>query len=173
MIGKPIPRVEDQRFVTGNGQYTDDIHVDAQLHAAFLRSPHAHAVLRSIDIAAAREAPGVIAVLAGQDYLDDGFKGVDHVPNPVDAIDATKKAFLTSLTGSIFNQPHLPLPVDRVRHVGEAIAMVIAQTPLQARNATELIDVDYDVLDAVINGNDAMQDGAPQLWDGAPGNLCF
>ncbi|ALL71727.1 Carbon monoxide dehydrogenase large chain-like protein (plasmid) [Paraburkholderia caribensis MBA4] len=173
MIGKPIPRVEDQRFVTGNGQYTDDIRVDGQLHAAFLRSPHAHAVLRSVDISAAREAPGVIAVLIGQDYLDDGFQGVDHVPNPVDAVDATKKAFLTSLTGSIFNQFHIPLPVDRVRYVGEAIAMVIAETPLQARNASELIEVDYDVLDAVINGADAMQPEAPQLWAGAPGNLCF
>ncbi|MFP3550551.1 xanthine dehydrogenase family protein molybdopterin-binding subunit [Paraburkholderia sp. SIMBA_049] len=173
MIGKPIPRVEDQRFVTGNGQYTDDIRVDGQLHAAFLRSPHAHAGLRSVDISAAQEAPGVIAVLIGQDYLDDGFQGVDHVPNPVDAVDATKKAFLTSLTGSIFNQFHIPLPVDRVRYVGEAIAMVIAETPLQARNASELIEVDYDVLDAVINGADAMQPDAPQLWDGAPGNLCF
>lgn len=173
MIGKPIPRVEDQRFVTGNGQYTDDIRVDGQLHAAFLRSPHAHAILRSVDISAAQEAPGVIAVLVGQDYLDDGFQGVDHVPNPVDAVDATKKAFLTSLTGSIFNQFHIPLPVDRVRYVGEAIAMVIAETPMQARNASELIEVDYDVLDAVINGADAMQPDAPQLWDGAPGNLCF
>ncbi|SKD03211.1 CO or xanthine dehydrogenase, Mo-binding subunit [Burkholderia sp. YR290] len=173
MIGKPIPRVEDQRFVTGNGQYTDDIRVDGQLHAAFLRSPHAHAGLRSVDISTAQEAPGVIAVLVGQDYLDDGFQGVDHVPNPVDAVDATKKAFLTSLTGSIFNQFHIPLPVDRVRYVGEAIAMVIAETPLQARNASELIEVDYDVLDAVINGADAMQPDAPQLWDGAPGNLCF
>ncbi|SKC98101.1 CO or xanthine dehydrogenase, Mo-binding subunit [Burkholderia sp. CF099] len=173
MIGKPIPRVEDQRFVTGNGQYTDDIRVDGQLHAAFLRSPHAHAGLRSVDISTAQEAPGVIAVLVGQDYLDDGFQGVDHVPNPVDAVDATKKAFLTSLTGSIFNQFHIPLPVDRVRYVGEAIAMVIAETALQARNASELIEVDYDVLDAVINGADAMQPDAPQLWDGAPGNLCF
>ncbi|MEM5383815.1 xanthine dehydrogenase family protein molybdopterin-binding subunit [Paraburkholderia phymatum] len=173
MIGKPIPRVEDQRFVTGNGQYTDDIHVDGQLHAAFLRSPHAHAALRSVDINAAKEAPGVIAVLIGQDYLDDGFQGVDHVPNPVDAVDATKKAFLTSLTGSIFNQLHVPLPIDRVRYVGEAIAMVIAETPLQARNATELIEVDYDVLDAVVNAADAMQADAPQLWDGAHGNLCF
>ncbi|TDV35828.1 xanthine dehydrogenase molybdenum binding subunit apoprotein [Paraburkholderia caballeronis] len=173
MIGQPIPRVEDRRFVTGNGQYTDDLRVEGQAYAAFLRSPHAHAALRSVDVSAAREAPGVIAVLVGQDYLDDGFQGVDHVPNPVDAVDATKKAFLTSLTGSIFNQLHIPLPTDRVRYVGEPIAMVIAETPIAARNATEMIDVDYDVLDAVVNAADAMQDGAPQLWDGADGNLCF
>jgi carbon-monoxide dehydrogenase large subunit len=173
MIGKPIPRVEDQRFVTGKGQYTDDLRVEGQLYAAFLRSPHAHAALASIDTSAAREAPGVIAVLVGQDYVDDGLLGCDHVPNPIDAVDATKKAFLTSLTGSIFNQLHIPLPVDRVRYVGEAVAMVVAETPLQARNAAEMIEVEYDALDAVVNGADAMQEDAPQLWEGAPRNLCF
>jgi carbon-monoxide dehydrogenase large subunit len=173
MIGKPIPRVEDLRFVTGKGQYTDDLRVEGQLYAAFLRSPHAHAALKSIDTTMAREAPGVIAVLLGQDYVDDGFLGCDHVPNPIDAVDATKKAFLTSLTGSIFNQLHIPLPVDRVRYVGEAVAMVIAETPLQARNAAEMIEVDYEELAAVVNGGDAMLDDAPQLWEGAPGNLCF
>jgi carbon-monoxide dehydrogenase large subunit len=173
MIGKPIPRMEDLRFVTGKGQYTDDMQIEGQLYAAFLRSPHAHATLRSIDTSAAREAPGVVAVLLGQDYLEDGFQGVDHLPNPVDAVDATKKAFLTSLTGSIFNQLHIPLPIDKVRYVGEAIAMVIAETPLQARDATEQIEVDFETLDAVVNGADAMREGAPQLWEGAPGNLCF
>jgi carbon-monoxide dehydrogenase large subunit len=173
MIGQPLPRVEDRRFVTGNGKYTDDLQIEGQTYAAFLRSPHAHAGLLSVDVSAALDAPGVIAVLVGQDYLEDGYQGVDHVPNPVDAVDATKKAFLTSLTGQIFNQRHIPLPVDRVRYVGEPIAMVIAQTPLAARNATEMIDVEYDVLDAVVNAADAMRDGAPQMWDGAPGNLCF
>ncbi|HKT98932.1 MAG TPA: xanthine dehydrogenase family protein molybdopterin-binding subunit [Paraburkholderia sp.] len=173
MIGQPLPRVEDRRFVTGNGQYTDDLHLEGQLHAAFLRSPHAHATLRSIDVSTASEAPGVIAVLVGQDYLDDGYLGIDHVPNPVDAVDATKKAFLTSLTGQIFNQLHIPLPIDRVRYVGEPIAMVIAETPLAARNATEMIEVDYEELDAVVNAADAMHDGAPQLWGGAADNLCF
>lgn len=173
MIGKPLPRVEDRRFVTGNGQYTDDLRLEGQLHAAFLRSPHAHAALRSVDVSAACDAPGVIAVLVGRDYLDDGYLGVDHVPNPIDAVDATKKAFLTSLTGQIFNQLHIPLPIDRVRYVGEPIAMVVAETHLAARNATEMIEVDYEELDAVVNAADAMQDGAPQLWDGATDNLCF
>ncbi|MGN6319656.1 xanthine dehydrogenase family protein molybdopterin-binding subunit [Trinickia sp.] len=173
MIGQPLPRLEDRRFVTGNGRYTDDLHVEGQAYAAFLRSPHAHAALRSVDVTAAREAPGVIAVLLGRDYLDDGYQGIDHIPNPIDAVDATQKAFLTSLTGEIFNQLHIPLPIDRVRYVGEPIAMVIAVTPLAARNASEMIDVEYDVLDAVVNAADAMQEGAPQLWDGAPRNLCF
>lgn len=173
MIGQPLPRLEDRRFVTGNGRYTDDLHVEGQAYAAFLRSPHAHAALRAVDVTAAREAPGVIAVLLGRDYLDDGYQGIDHIPNPIDAVDATQKAFLTSLTGEIFNQLHIPLPIDRVRYVGEPIAMVIAVTPLAARNASEMIDVEYDVLDAVVNAADAMQEGAPQLWDGAPRNLCF
>lgn len=173
MIGKPLPRKEDTRFVTGRGQYTDDINLDGQLYAAFLRSPHAHAALRSVDVAAAREMPGVVAVLVGQDYVDDGFIGVDHVPNPVDAIDHTKKAFLTSETGEIFNQLHIPLPVDRVRYVGEPIAMVIAESVLAARNAAEQIEVDFEELGAVVNAADAMAEGAQQLWDGAPRNLCF
>jgi carbon-monoxide dehydrogenase large subunit len=173
MIGQAVPRVEDQRFVTGKGNYTDDINVASQAHAAFLRSPHAHARLRAIDIAAAAAAPGVLAVLLGQDYLDAGFRGVDHIPNPADAVISSQPAFLSSTTGSVFNQRHIPLPIDKVRYVGEAIAMVIAETPIEARNATELIEVDYDVLDAVVHGADAMQEAAPQLWDGAPGNLCF
>lgn len=173
MIGQPLPRLEDRRFVTGNGRYTDDLHAEGQAYAAFLRSTHAHAALRSINVTAAREAPGVIAVLVGQDYLDDGYQGIDHIPNPIDAVDATQKAFLTSLTGEIFNRLHIPLPTDRVRYVGEPIAMVIAESPLAARNASEMIEVDYDVLDAVVNAADALQEGAPQLWDGAPRNLCF
>src|SRR5690348_1476313 len=93
MIGKPIPRIEDRRFVTGRGQYTDDLRLDHQAYAAFARSPHAHAVLRSIDTRAASTAPGVIAVLTARDYIEDGLQGVDHIPNPIDAIDPKKKAF--------------------------------------------------------------------------------
>ncbi len=82
MIGEALPRLEDRRFVTGNGRYTDDINVDGQVYAAFLRAPHAHAILQSIDVTAARAAPGVLAVLTGQDYVDAGFKGIDHKPDP-------------------------------------------------------------------------------------------
>jgi carbon-monoxide dehydrogenase large subunit len=173
MIGQSLPRLEDRRLVTGNGRYTDDINVDGQVYAAFLRSTHAHAIICSIDTTAAREAPGVLAVLTGQDYLDAGFQGIQHVPNPADAIAHAQPAFIDSLTGSVFNQLHLPLPIDKVRHVGEAVVMVIAATALQARDAAELIEVDYEVLDAVVRADDAMAEQSPQLWDGAPGNLCF
>jgi len=173
MIGQALPRLEDRRFVAGLGNYTDDINVDGQLYAAFLRSPHAHAVLRSIDISAAAAAPGVVAVLLGPDYVAAGFQGINHVPNPADAVAHAQAAFLHSSTGLILNQPHLPLPIDKVRYVGEAIAMVVANSLLQARNAAELIEVDYAPLDAVVHGADALEPDAPQVWDSAPNNLCF
>lgn len=173
MIGQPLPRLEDRRLVTGNGQYTDDIGVDGQVYAAFLRSPHAHARINAIDTSAARAAPGVLAVLTGDDYLAAGFQGIQHVPMPIDAIDHTAPAFRESLTGSFYSRLHLPLPVDKVRHVGEAVAMVVAATAAQARDAAELVEVDYDVLGAVVRADHAMGKDAPQLYDDAPGNLCF
>lgn len=173
MIGQPIPRLEDRRLVMGKGQYTDDINLDGQAYAAFLRTPYAHAIISSINVEMARNAPGVLAVLTGQDYLDAGFQGIQHVPNPADAIEFAQPAFSNSLTGAVFNQLHLPLPIDKVRHVGEPVAMVIAATPLQARNATEMIEVDYEVLSAVVTGDEAVREGAPELWANAPNNLCF
>jgi carbon-monoxide dehydrogenase large subunit len=173
MIGEPLPRLEDRRFVTGNGRYTDDINVDGQLYAAFVRSPHAHAVLRGIDTSAARAAAGVVDVLTGADYVAAGHKGIEHHANPAGAVDWENPTFTSSVTGSVFAQAHPPLAVDRVRHVGEAIAVVIAQTRALARDAAELVEADYEVLDAVIRPDDALREGAPQLWDRAPNNLCF
>lgn len=173
MIGQPLPRLEDQRLVEGQGRYTDDIDMDGQVYAAFLRSPHAHATLCSIDTADARAAEGVLAVLTAQDYLDAGFQGIDHVPNPADAITPTQPAFSSAQAGHVFNQLHLPLAHDRVRHVGEPIAMVIATTARAARDAAELIQVDFDALDAVVRADEALQEDAPTLWEGAPGNICF
>ena len=172
-IGQALPRSEDLRLTTGRGRYTDDFDLPGQTWAAFLRSPHAHAVLRSIDTSAAAAMPGVLAVLTGSDYLADGFRGVDHVPNPIDAVDHKIKAFINSSTGSVYNCRQLPLPVDKVRHVGEAVVMVIAKTQLQARDAAEAVVVDYDVLPAVVRGDDALQPSAPQLWDDLPKNCCF
>ncbi|MDB5797307.1 MAG: xanthine dehydrogenase family protein molybdopterin-binding subunit [Paucimonas sp.] len=173
MIGQALPRLEDQRLVRGQGRYTDDIDLPGQCHAAFLRSPHAHARLVSIDASAARAMPGVLAVLTGADYVADGLHGMQHVPMPADAIDVAQPAFAGAVEGAVFNQPHLPLPVDRVRHVGEALVMVVAETPLQARDAIDAVLVDYEELPPVVDALAAMEAGAPQLWDGAPGNLCF
>lgn len=173
MIGQSIPRLEDRRLVTGNGSYTDDISVEGQVFAAFMRSPHAHARIVSIDTAAARAADGVLAVLTGQDYLDAGFQGIEHVPMPVDAIDHTVPAFSDAIGNSAYSRRHLPLPTDAVRHVGEAVVMVIAHSAAQARDAAEMVEVDYETLPAVVRADDALAKGAPQLYEDAPGNLCF
>jgi carbon-monoxide dehydrogenase large subunit len=173
LIGQPMPRAEDARLVAGKGQYTDDVSLPGQVYAAFLRSSRPHAVIRGMDLEAARSAPGVIAVLTGQDYLDDGHQGMDHVPNPADAIAHEQRAFNNSLTGHVFNQRHIPLPIDKVRHVGEAVVMVVAETQREARDAAELVDVDYDPLPAVVDADKGMLPDAPQLWDGLPLNLCF
>lgn len=173
LIGQAVPRQEDLRLITGRGQYTDDFDLPGQTWAVFLRSPHAHAVVRGIDTGAAAALPGVLAVLTGKDYLADGFRGVDHVPNPIDAVDHTVKAFTASSTGSIHQRRQLPLPVDKVRHVGEAVAMVVAKTQVQARDAVEAIVVDYEVLPAVVRADDALAPSAPLVWDDLAGNLCF
>lgn len=172
-IGKPQPRNEDRRLVVGKGCYTDDIDKPGQAWAAFLRSPHAHARIVHIDTTAALALPGVLAVLTGTDYLADGLQGIDHVPNPIAAVNPKEKAFLGSETGTIYNRRQLPLSVDRVRHVGEALVMVVAQTPHQARDAVEAVRVDYEPLPAVVDADDALAPGAAQLYDDLPDNRCF
>jgi carbon-monoxide dehydrogenase large subunit len=172
-IGQRLPRLEDRRLVTGGGRYTDDVSLPGQVWAAFLRSPHAHADIAGIDTAPALALPGVLAVLTGADYLADGHRGVDHIPNPADAVRPVDKAFAPPASGPVYNRRHLPLPVDRVRHVGEAVVMVIAETPLQARDGAEAVVVDYRPLPATLRADDALAPGAPQLYDDAPGNLCF
>src|SRR5262245_35571616 len=91
-VGRPIPRLEDRRFLTRQGRYSDDVSLDRQLHCAFVRSPHAHARIARIDARAALGLPGVRAVLTGADYAADGLGGVAHVPNPADALDVSRRA---------------------------------------------------------------------------------
>src|SRR5205823_5189062 len=110
-----------------------------------------HAVIRSIETAAAKKAPGVQAVLTAADYRADGHRGVSHVPIPADAKDASKLAFVATPEAPIFDQPHLPLADDRVRYVGESVAVVIAETLAQARDATELISIDYGSLPVALS----------------------
>jgi carbon-monoxide dehydrogenase large subunit len=171
-VGQPIPRVEDYRFLTGGGRYTDDINLEGQLYCAFLRSPHAHARILRTDTTRAKRAPGVRTVLTGADYVADGLAGIDHAANPVDALDVRKRAFDAPAGGRIVELPHWPLARERVRHVGEPLAAIVAKTAFAARDAAELIDVEYEPLAAVVSPVDALSEGAPQLWDDAPGNLC-
>lgn len=172
-IGRSIPRVEDERFLIGQGRYTDDIVLDGQLYCVFVRSPHAHARIGDVDTGEARNAEGVVAVLTGGDYRADGHGGIEHGPNPADGVDITRRAFVASPGGRILDLPHWPLALDRVRYVGEALAVVIAESAAQARDAAELVAVDYEVLASVAAPIAASEEGAPQLWEEAPRNLCF
>lgn len=173
LVGQRLPRVEDLRFVSGNGAYTDDINLDGQLYCAFVRSPHAHARILSIDAARARVMPGVLAVLDAGDYAADGLRPIDHQPNPLDALDITRRAFVAAAGGPVIELPHWPLARERVRHVGEAVAAVIAQSAALARDAAEALEVDYAPLPAVVSPIDAAAADAPQLYEAAPGNRCF
>jgi carbon-monoxide dehydrogenase large subunit len=172
-IGRPMPRFEDLRLVRGAGSYTDDVSVPGQAIAVMVRSPHAHANIRSIDVSAAQRLPGVLAVLCGRDYLDDGHVGMAHHPNPSDAVDVRIPSFKPTPACKILDERQLPLAIERVRYVGEAVAVVVAETLPAARDAAEAVMVEYDVLPAVTAVEDALADGAPTLWPGAPGNLAL
>src|SRR5487761_785237 len=160
IIGQSVRRKEDARFLTGAGQYTDDVTLPNQTHAYFLRSPHAHAKIRSIDTSKAKAAPGVVAVYTGAD-----LEGVNGLPCGW---------LITSVDGTPMKEPaHPVLAKGKVRYVGDHVALVIAETPSHAKDASELIEVDYDVLPAVVNPVDALKPGAPQIHDEAPGNKCY
>jgi aerobic carbon-monoxide dehydrogenase large subunit len=173
-IGVALPRLEDKRLITGSGCYTDDVRMPAAAHAVFIRSPYAHARIGAIRVDAALAAPGVLAVLTAADYLADGHRAIAHVPNPADAIEWQRPGFV-SPEGEppVADIPQLPLAYDRARHAGEAVAVIIAETAALARDAVELVDVDYEPLRAVVNAIDALEPDAPLIWDQAPGNRCL
>ncbi len=161
-IGQPVRRVEDRRFITGHGNYIDDISRPRQAHAFMLRSPHAHARIIAIDAAAALAAPGFIAVLTGEDLARDGIGDIPCLSA------VTNRDQSTSVL-----PPHPAVARNRVRHVGDTVAMVVAETAAAARDAAELIAVDYEPLPAIVETAHALDPGRPQVWDHAPGNLCF
>ncbi len=160
-IGQPVPRVEDPRFITGRGRYVDDVELPRQCHGVLVMSPHAHARIKRIDTAKAKAAPGVLAVLTGADVLADQLGGLAP-PMPEDM--GGPKGFRTL---------RAILVTDKVRAVGDRVAFVVAETLSQARDAAELIEVEYEPLPAVTEVEDAVKPGAPVLWDGAPNNVSF
>jgi len=161
-IGVSVRRKEDYRFLTGRGTYTDDINRPGQCHAYILRSPHASARIERMDTAAAATAPGVIAVYTGADMAADGVGGLPCGWQ------------VHSRDGAPMKEPgHPPLATEHVRHVGDQVAVVIAQSHAQAKDAAALIAVSYAELPAVVSLNDAIAAGAPQVWTEAPGNLCY
>jgi aerobic carbon-monoxide dehydrogenase large subunit len=164
-IGATVRRKEDLRLVTGRGTYSDDFNFPGQAYAAMVRSPHAHARIRSIDTAEARAMPGVLAVLTGQDALADGLKRIPHLAAPGTPPDIV----LHNRDGSpVPAAPHHVLPADRVRHVGAAVAFVIAETIAQAKDAAEKVVVDYEPLPAVTRGIASLAKDAPRLYDDLP-----
>jgi len=164
-IGQTVRRKEDARLVTGRGNYSDDVNLPGQAYGAAVRSPHAHALIRSIDVAAARAMPGVLAVLTGQDALADGLTRIPHLA----AAGTPPDIVLTNRDGSpVPVAPHHVLAADRVRHVGAAVAFVIAETVAQAKDAAEKVVVDYEPLPAVIDATAAVAPDAPRLYDDLP-----
>src|SRR5213592_4670108 len=160
LIGARVPRKEDYRFLTGAGQYTDDVALAGQTYAAFVRSPHAHATLRSIKTDKAKKAPGVVAVFTGADLAAAKVGGL-----PCGWL-------ITDVKGQPMKEPpYPPLAQGKVRHVGERVAVVIAESLAQARDAAELIEVDYEVLPVVVDPVKAK--GAPAIHEAAPDNTCY
>src|SRR2546423_1301954 len=157
LFGSSIKRREDPRLITGKGVYVDDVKLPATTYASFVRSPHAHARIKAIDSSAARKLPGVVAVYTGKELSAGGVKSL-----PVGW-----------LLPNIKLPPHLPLAVDRARYMGDAVAVVIAESPYVARDAADLVEVDYDPLPVVTDAARAVKPDAPKLHDEAPDNVCF
>jgi len=167
-IGAPLPRKEDERLVTGKGRFTDDFSLEGQAYAVMVRSPYPHARIVAVNAARANAMPGVLGVFTGADCAADGLKPIPHDPVP-------KTKYDMKLTapggGAVFIGPHLLLPVDKARHVGEAVAMVVAATRPQAMDAAEAVEVRYEELPFVLHSEDAMRQGAPAVWDEVADNV--
>ncbi len=159
-IGQSVKRVEDRRFITGKGRYTDDIVLPGMTYASIVRSPYAHARIKGYQLAGAKAAPGVVAVYTGKD-----LEGITGVPTGWQ---------VNFKNGDVMKEPPHPiLAVEKVRYVGDAVAVVIAETAALARDAAELVTLDYEVLDAVTDAVVAAQPGAPLVHDDVPDNIPF
>src|SRR5882724_11091743 len=158
--GRSVRRFEDARFLTGQGRYVEDFTLPGELHAYVLRSPHAHAVIERIDTGGAREASGVLGIFTEADLRADSIG-----PLPCVAQVATVDPMIVP--------PRHALARGRVRHVGDPVAFVVAETPDMARDAAERITIEYRPLEAVVDASAASHPRAPRIWDEAPGNLCY
>lgn len=167
-VGKPIPRKEDGRLISGKGRFSDDFSLPGQTFAAMVRSPYPHARILSIDASEALEIPGVLAVLTGADVLAEGLQPIPHNPVPSTNFDVKLRARDGSFP---FTGPHYLLPADKARHVGEAVAIVVAETAAQAADAAEKVMVDYEELPHVTESWEAARLGAPAVWDEVPDNV--
>jgi len=168
-IGKPVRRREDSRFLTGAGNYADDVSLPGQAYAYVLRSPHAHARIAGIDAGPAAGMPGVLAVLSGSDAAGDGLQPIPQRPVPANPYEVPLK----SRDGLPFLiAPHPVLALEKVRYVGEPVAVVVAETLCQAIDAAERLAVEYAPLPAVVRSADALMPAAPLVWEEHGTNLC-
>jgi carbon-monoxide dehydrogenase large subunit len=161
-LSQPVRRIEDPRLLKGNGRYTDDISVPGQLYGILLRSPHAHARIVSLNVTEARALPGVVSVLTGQDWLDDGL-GEIPCAVPMKNRDGSSRS----------DTPRYGLAVGHVRHVGDPVAFIVAESIMAARDAAEAVMVDYDILPSTTDLASAIDPGSAQVWGEAANNICF
>ena len=172
MIGRRLPRREDGRLLTGQGRFSDDVNVAGQCFAQFVRSPYAHAAINGVDTTDALQLPGVVAILTGKDWEADGHGNIFHVADPADGCDPKTKTF-ADRGGFVFDDGQPVIATDKVRHVGEPVAIVVAESVDAANDAVELVMVDYDELPAASTIESALAGDACGIWDGAPGNVCL
>ena len=167
-VGQPVRRNEDERLVTGRGRFTDDFTLPGTVHAVMVRSPHPHAFIRGVRSDGVLEMDGVLGVYSGEDLKRDGVGEIPHNPVPHTKYDIK----LTGRGGTpVYIGEHFLLPTDRVRHVGEAVVMVVAETLQQAHAAAEFVEVDYEELPFVTDTSAAADPDAPRLWDALPDNV--
>jgi aerobic carbon-monoxide dehydrogenase large subunit len=167
-IGQPLRRKEDLRLVTGQGWFSDDFNLHGQSYAAIVRSPHPHARILGVDASRAQTMPGVLGVFSGADARADGLQPIPHSPVPSTRFDMKLTA---PGDGDIFIGPHLLLPAGKVLYVGEAVAMVVAETKAQALDAAEAVEIEYEQLPPVTDTAAALTPGAPALWDAVADNI--
>jgi carbon-monoxide dehydrogenase large subunit len=168
-IGQPLRRKEDDRLLRGQGRFSDDFALPRQVYAAMVRSPHPHAHIVAIEIETARAMPGVVGAFTGADLAHEGLGAIPHSPVPSNRYDLKLRA---PGGGAIFVGPHVLLPADKARHVGEAVAMVVAETRAQAEDAADAVRVTWAPLPFVADTAEAADGLAPAVWDEVPTNVC-
>ena len=172
MIGRRLPRREDGRLLTGQGRFSDDVNVAGQCYAQFVRSPYAHAAINGIDTTDALRSPGVVAILTGKDWEADDHGNISHVADPADGCDPTMKTF-ADRGGFVFDDGQPVIATDKVRHVGEPVVIVVAESVDAAKDAVERVMIDYDELPAASTIESALAEDSCRIWDAAPGNVCL
>jgi carbon-monoxide dehydrogenase large subunit len=170
-VGEPVRRKEDRRLLTGHGRFSDDFNLPNQAYAAMVRAPWPHANLRSVDVSPALRLPGVVGAFTGADCAAEGLGEIPHNPLPKTKFDMKLHAPGRAVGDAVFIGRHTLLPTDKARYVGEAVAMVVAETKAQALDAAEAVLIDYEPLPVVTDTAAAAEPGAPKIWGKLPDNV--